>query len=126
MRSLAPSLLLLLGGCAVGDRQIETRHQPVVGANSAYVPGCPDWSTSLAQAHEGNSSNFGCATMTNLAAMIANPQDLLHGQDASTGSGDVAVKAIKAWREAAPTSKSWVVTTSTSTTGSGGSSSGGK
>ena len=86
MRRFAPTLLLLLGACTAGNRGMVTTHQPIVKGDTAYVPGCPDWSTASAQAHEGQSSNYGCATMTNLAAMIANPQDLLHGRSDAAGN----------------------------------------
>ena len=122
MNKLLPLLLLATGACAhltkpVGDRGMETPHQPVVGANGAYVPGCPDWSSARGQAHEGQSSNYGCATMSNLAAMVADPDDLLHGKGDGTGTGDLAAKAIKQWREIAPTGKNWVVTTDVGKTG---------
>ncbi len=37
-------------------------------------------------------SNFGCAVNTDLAAMVANPEDLVHGQE-GTGTGDTATGA---------------------------------
>jgi pilus assembly protein CpaD len=49
-------------------------------------------------------SNYGCATNTNLAAMIADPEDLVRGK---TGDSQVDAalsgKAIKAYREAPTT-----------------------
>jgi pilus assembly protein CpaD len=49
-------------------------------------------------------SNYGCATNSNLAAMIADPEDLVRGK---TGGPQVDAalsgKAIKAYREAQPT-----------------------
>jgi pilus assembly protein CpaD len=49
-------------------------------------------------------SNFGCAVNGNLAAMIANPEDLIHGREGS-GVGDTLTsnKAVDAYRKAAPT-----------------------
>ena len=48
--------------------------------------------------------NFGCATQRNLAAMVANPQDLIEGQK---GNGETVImsstKAIDTYREAKPT-----------------------
>lgn len=109
LRLVSLSGCLALGACAVGNRGIETPHQPVVSAAGAYVPGCPDWRFPLGE-HESQSSNFGCAINTNLAAMIADPADLLHGRSDAT-SADVASRAIKAWREMTPTAKNWSVTT---------------
>jgi pilus assembly protein CpaD len=74
----------------------------IVSRSSASVPNCPNWD------HIGGpsatSSNYGCAVNTNLAAMVADPADLVLGQAGST-SGDAATssKAIRVYREAAPT-----------------------
>lgn len=77
----------------------------VVSRMTASVPGCPDWSRP-SQPEYGSStmSNYGCATNSNLAAMIANPEDLIRGQT-GTGSSDAqsSSKAIKSFREKAPT-----------------------
>jgi pilus assembly protein CpaD len=49
-------------------------------------------------------SNFGCAVNSNIAAMVANPEDLLHGRE-GTGVGDTttAAKAVQFYRSAPPT-----------------------
>jgi pilus assembly protein CpaD len=84
----------------------------------AYVPGCPDWSAK-SDFNPGNatSTNYGCSVNSNLAAMVANPEDLIHGQT-DTGSTTVMTsnKAIDAYRAAAPTGKG----NSVSATGSKG------
>src|SRR3546814_14601284 len=47
---------------------------------SASVPGCPDWSTkSSITFNTATSSNYGRATNSNLAAMVADPNDLTTG-----------------------------------------------
>jgi pilus assembly protein CpaD len=71
---------------------------------SATVPGCPDWTRNAEMDFKNaTSSNFGCATNSNLAAMIANPDHLLAG---ATASGQTVVmtsnKAIDAYRTAKP------------------------
>lgn len=77
----------------------------VITRSSASVPGCPDWSDS-SDMNYGNATSpgYGCAVNSNLAAMIANPEDLLEGQ---TGSGETVVstgtRAIQTYREAEPT-----------------------
>ena len=52
----------------------------------------------------GISPGYGCAVNSNLAAMVANPEDLLEGQK---GTGETVVatgtRAIQTYREAAPT-----------------------
>lgn len=77
----------------------------VITRSSAHVPGCPDWSESSDMNYRnGVSANYGCATNSNIAAMVANPEDLLEGQ---SGSGQTSVltsnKAIDTYRDAAPT-----------------------
>ncbi len=72
---------------------------------SAHVPHCPDWSGNAASnPRNATSTNYGCATNSNLAAMVANPDDLLHGATATGLTGSMSVeKAISAWRTAPPT-----------------------
>lgn len=102
--ALPPLAALALAGCQVGDRFLETSKQPVVSGTHASVPGCPDWSDAAWNTAEGNAANYGCATNSNLAAMVADKADLLHGKAAPTGA-DVAVRAIKAWRDLGPSGK---------------------
>ena len=77
----------------------------VVSRNRADVPYCPNWSIPAQPNSENRSmSNFGCAVNTNLAAMIANPEDLVHGREGS-GVGDAmtASKAVGVYRSTPPT-----------------------
>lgn len=90
----------------------------VVSRSQASVPGCPDWSTSRpSNLSNSTSSNYGCAVNSNLAAMVADPQDLVKGARGSLADPVNASKAIKAYREAEPTGKSGLKANST---GSGG------
>ena len=77
----------------------------VVSRTEASVPGCPSWNRP-AQPNYNNQMlpGFGCAVNSNLAAMVANPQDLIHGREGS-GLGDAAIssKAVDAYRSAKPT-----------------------
>lgn len=77
----------------------------IVMRTSAQVPGCPDWSAkSDTNLKNGTSSNFGCASNANLAAMVADPEHLLKGAN-STGQTVVMSgnKAIESYRKAQPT-----------------------
>jgi len=88
----------------------------VIVRSKAYVPGCPDWSAkSDFNPNNGLSSNYGCATNSNFAAMIANPEDLLRGSDTAGATVSMSSnKAIGAYRKAEPTGGGNVVkTTST-------------
>lgn len=77
----------------------------VVTRTRAEVAGCPNWSRPSQPNFENRSmSNFGCAVNSNMAAMIANPEDLFHGREGS-GVGDTitATKAVDYYRKAKPT-----------------------
>jgi pilus assembly protein CpaD len=70
----------------------------VVSRSKAEVPGCPDWSRSSQGNYAGDApSNYGCATNSNLAAMVANPNDLVAGtyQNDPTNSNARGAAAIR-------------------------------
>ena len=76
----------------------------VITRSTAGVPGCPDWSAkSDMNYNNATSPGFGCATNSNLAAMVANPEDLVEGQK---GDGETTImtsnKAIDSYRNQAP------------------------
>ena len=77
----------------------------IVSRASASVPGCPDFSRNGSSEFEGSStSNYGCATNANLAAMVANPMDLVRGQPGGdTTDVLTAGRAVNAYRRATPT-----------------------
>ncbi|MDB5669066.1 MAG: pilus assembly protein CpaD [Alphaproteobacteria bacterium] len=73
----------------------------IVSRSFASVPGCPHWSG--ADKNNAMSPGYGCATYSNLAAMIADPTDLVLGQAGSgTSDGKTGAKAIKVYRDTAP------------------------
>lgn len=77
----------------------------IVSRTRASVPGCPNWSIRSQPNFDNRMmSNFGCAVNANLAAMVANPEDLIHGREGS-GVGDTLTssKAVDAYRKATPT-----------------------
>lgn len=100
--------ILISDGAPVTAGYVEPGHTRIVLTRStAYVPGCPDWSASSDMNYNNaTSTNFGCGVNSNLAAMVANPEDLVAGQ---TGTGETVVatsnKAIGSYREQAPTSE---------------------
>ncbi len=77
----------------------------IVSRRRAEVPGCPDWKDA-AQPNYANKqvSNFGCGVNSNLAAMVADPVDLIHGREGN-GVGDAATasRAIQMYRSTPPT-----------------------
>lgn len=77
----------------------------VVSRTRAEVPGCPNWSVPSQPNYKNRMmSNFGCSLNSDLAQMVADPQDLFHGRE---GNGYVdaitAAKAIQMYRKQVPT-----------------------
>ncbi len=73
----------------------------VVSRSTASVTGCPSWrDRSQTNLTGGQGDNYGCAMATNLAAMIADPQDLVEGRntdtDLRTATGSRAIKVYQA------------------------------
>ena len=77
----------------------------VVSRTIASVPNCPNWERK-SQPNYNNKSmpGFGCAVNGNMAAMVANPEDLFHGR-VGTGVLDTATaaKAVDVYRKKQPT-----------------------
>ncbi len=94
----------------------------VITRSTASVPGCPDWSAkSDMNYNNATSPNFGCAINSNLAAMVADPQDLLEGKK---GASETVIatsnKAISTYRETAPTGAGGLIDASAGGSGGGG------
>lgn len=76
----------------------------IVTRSEARVDNCPDWDRiSQPELAASTMSNFGCATQSNLAAMIADPNDLVVGTAYAGSDANTAVKAVDTWRKAKPT-----------------------
>ena len=77
----------------------------IVSRTRAEVPGCPNWSTPSEPNYNNRTmSNFGCGVNSNMAAMIADPNDLLHGREGTgVGNNAAATKAIIFYKTAPPT-----------------------
>ncbi|OAO03754.1 CpaD family pilus assembly protein [Parasphingorhabdus sp.] len=71
----------------------------VVSRSTASVPGCPDYSHRSHTDFQGRTSeNYGCGTNSTMAAMIADPEDLIRGKSTAGEDQDQASKAIRAYR----------------------------
>jgi len=71
----------------------------------AHAEACGDWSVNLASTSANHRSpNFGCATQHNLAAMVADPRDLL-APDSSVGQPDAQrrLTVLDKYRKGDPT-----------------------
>jgi pilus assembly protein CpaD len=75
----------------------------VVTRTRASVPDCPNWSRGSVPNYSNElMSNFGCGVNANLAAMVANPGDLISGREAATNDATVSNKAIETYRTRKP------------------------
>lgn len=91
----------------------------VVSRSTTSVPNCPNWDRmSQPEFAASTMSNFGCATKSNLAAMIADPADLIQGRSGNDNDPLTISRAIKTYREKEPTGRGEL--TRESTGGSGG------
>jgi pilus assembly protein CpaD len=56
----------------------------VVTRSTASVPNCPNWSkTTESNYNAANHPNYGCAVNGNMAAMVADPEDLVRGREST-------------------------------------------
>ena len=114
------SALLAAGATqAKQNFSMDSPNQPVVTGGKASVPNCPNFGSSGLDSAAVTDANYGCAINSNLAAMIADPTDLIHGKSDDATDTRSALRAIKAWHEAEPTSKLWTTTTKESAKGGG-------
>ena len=87
----------------------------VVSRTRASVPGCPNWSVSSQPNFKNHTMpNHGCAVNGNMAAMIADPNDLVWGREGNGyGNADTASRAIRSYRNAKPTGEGGLIDIST-------------
>ena len=72
----------------------------VVRRAKASVNNCPSWSDSVSINRGMNMmNNTGCATASNLAAMVADPNDLTDGRSYKGSEAQSIVKAVKAYHD---------------------------
>lgn len=92
----------------------------IVTRASAHVPGCPDWASKFSSnVSNATSSNYGCATNSNLAAMVADPNDLIKGASNDRSDPAASTRAIKTFREKPLTGAGNLQGESTSNNGGG-------
>jgi pilus assembly protein CpaD len=97
-----------------------SRNQIMVGAANApgpsddfrityirYVaesPACGDWSDNLGRSASNTPpANFGCATQRNIAAMVADPRDLLSPDRSGVADAQRRLKVLDNYRKGLPT-----------------------
>jgi pilus assembly protein CpaD len=93
---LSPGAPVLEGDVPMGAVRV------IVSRTTASVPGCPNYEER--RGPSSTSSNYGCSVNSNLAAMVADPNDLVLGQVGSVyGDANTSSKAIRVYRQTAPT-----------------------
>ncbi len=94
--------LMVSDGAPVTSGQLTSGSARIVITRStAAVPGCPDWSENIGSSLSNQAkSGFGCAVNSNLASMVANPEDLVRGAS-DTGKTTImsSNKAIDTYRK---------------------------
>jgi pilus assembly protein CpaD len=98
-------LLVALGAPMTAGPVPQNMIRIIVSRTKAVVPNCPNWSKAPTPNYDDTStSNFGCAVNSNLAAMIADPQDLVYGREGSgVTDATTSTKAVDQYRKAALT-----------------------
>lgn len=93
---VSPGAPILEGDVPMGAVRV------IVSRTTASVPTCPNYTRD--RGPSSTSSNYGCAVNTNLAAMIADPNDLVLGQAGSVVTDPhTSSKAIRFYRQTQPT-----------------------
>lgn len=111
-------MLLRTGAPVVAGQTVPGTIRIIASRATASVPGCPNWSESQIAPSVTTSANYGCALNSNLAAMVADPNDLVRGRTGTTnGSGATASRAVRVYRERQPTGAQPLPTTTTRGTG---------
>ena len=98
-------LLVSTGAPVTEGRVPDGSVRIIVSRTRAEVPNCPNWSDASNPNYNNRvMPNFGCGVNANLAAMIANPTDLIHGREGS-GVTDTATitRAVDSYRAQRPT-----------------------
>lgn len=98
-------MLVSTGAPVTEGRVADGSVRVVVSRTRADVPGCPNWSQpSQPNYNNETMSNFGCAVNGNLAAMVANPTDLIQGREGSSVTdAATAARAVQSYRTQRPT-----------------------
>jgi pilus assembly protein CpaD len=85
------------GGAPEGELHLIVDHAV------ATVPACPNWTKPPGNDFDNTMhSDYGCASAVDLAAMVADPRDLVEGRPLAPVVGDVAIFAINRYRTGMP------------------------
>jgi pilus assembly protein CpaD len=81
------ALAVLLGACSIDGPEVDDYYEPtahyerhpiIVTKSRAYAKRCGEWPDDMTENERNEAyANFGCAQQSNIAAMVADPEDLL-------------------------------------------------
>ncbi len=108
-------LLVLPGAPVTAGALTPAMVRVVVSRTQAFVPNCPNWSVPASPNYANAAmSNYGCGVNSNIAALVANPEDLIRGREATGGSdARTATKPVSVYRNAPPTGTNGLMEIST-------------
>lgn len=67
---------------------------------TAEAPDCPAWDTGpVATNNNSTRANLGCANLSNLAAMVADPHDLIAGKSSTKADATTAAAAVQRYHD---------------------------
>lgn len=114
-------LLLADEGAPITEGEVAPGTIRIVASRaSARVEGCPAYTNTGIDSPVRTDSNYGCATNSNLAAMVADPDDLVRGREGNgSGSAQVAGRAVGTYRQRVPTGSQPLPAPSTRNSGGG-------
>lgn len=83
-----------------GDAPAAGQARIIVSRHVVTPPPCPDWRKPSGPDYANTpSSNFGCATATNLGLMVADPADLVAGKELGPADAEYLAKAVDRYRQ---------------------------
>ena len=72
----------------------------IAGRHVVTLPNCPDWTKATgADFTNTPGSNYGCATVSNLGMMVADPGDLLSGRPNGPADGQMMARGVERYRK---------------------------
>lgn len=92
----ATDVISRVGGPVFADNEVAV----VVRRHVVTLPACPDWTGKPGDNSSNQpTSNWSCATATNLGLMVANPADLARGREPGYADGERHASSIDRYRK---------------------------
>lgn len=102
------AVAVVIAGCKMDGAEIDDyytptahyeRHPIVVTKSGAHAKQCGDWPEDLSRTSQNDTyANFGCSQQNNIAAMVANPQDLVRPRATTPADPMRRVKVFENYR----------------------------